>query len=192
MSTRNDTTLFGVPSKGPLKLTTGAPGTEFLHDVSRIISQATQTLLTGEHGLGGDSSALQYGPRLGSPLFHETLAKFLTEFYGEEVNNHCIVPTAGATHGLHLVASLFFRQNDVIFVEDPTYFIALNILRDDFGMKIVPIDCDEGGMVISDLKKKVKEHVTKTDISEKKPFRAMVYVIPTFHNPTSRIMPKDR
>ena len=46
--------------------------------------------------------------------------------------------TAGATQGLHLVATLMFNNNTPIFMEDPTYFIAVKVLREDFGMNIVP------------------------------------------------------
>ena len=46
--------------------------------------------------------------------------------------------TAGATHGLHLVATTILGPNAVVFIEDPTYFLAITMLRDDFGMKIVP------------------------------------------------------
>jgi len=46
--------------------------------------------------------------------------------------------TAGATQGLHLVATLMFNKNTPIFMEDPTYFIAVKVLREDLGMNIVP------------------------------------------------------
>lgn len=46
--------------------------------------------------------------------------------------------TAGATQGLHLVASVMFDKDTPVFMEDPTYFIAVKILREDFGMNIIP------------------------------------------------------
>jgi DNA-binding transcriptional MocR family regulator len=46
--------------------------------------------------------------------------------------------TAGATQGLHLVATVMFDKTTPVFVEDPTYFIAIKILREDFGMNIIP------------------------------------------------------
>ncbi len=58
------------------------------------------------------------------------------EIYSLDSEN--LVLTAGATHGLHLLASLFLRTGTPIFVEDPTYFLAFTMLRDDFGMNIVP------------------------------------------------------
>jgi len=46
--------------------------------------------------------------------------------------------TAGATQGLHLVASVMFDRNTPVFMEDPTYFIAVKMLREDFAMNIIP------------------------------------------------------
>ena len=46
--------------------------------------------------------------------------------------------SAGATQGLHLVATVMFDKTTPVFVEDPTYFIAIKILREDFGMNIIP------------------------------------------------------
>ncbi len=46
--------------------------------------------------------------------------------------------TAGATHGLHFVATTLLGSDAVVFIEDPTYFLAITMLRDDFGMKVVP------------------------------------------------------
>ena len=42
-----------------------------------------------------------------------------------------IIATAGATQGLHLIAHLLFLPGDIVFVEDPTYFLATKVfLRD--------------------------------------------------------------
>ena len=46
--------------------------------------------------------------------------------------------TLGATHGLHLVGSVMFSPGNIVFLEDPTYFIAIDILRDELGMDIEP------------------------------------------------------
>ena len=46
--------------------------------------------------------------------------------------------TAGATHGLHFVATTLLGSNATVFIEDPTYFLAITMLRDDFGMNVVP------------------------------------------------------
>ena len=51
--------------------------------------------------------------------------------------------TAGATQGLHLVSTVMFDKSTPVFMEDPSYFIALKMLKEDFGMNIIPsiTDC---------------------------------------------------
>ena len=46
--------------------------------------------------------------------------------------------TSGATSGLFLVASLMIPSQAIVFVKDPTYFIAIDILRDDIGFNVIP------------------------------------------------------
>jgi len=49
-----------------------------------------------------------------------------------------IVITSGATNGLAMACTHFFKSGDVVFVEDPSYFIAINMLKQDMGMKVIP------------------------------------------------------
>ena len=46
--------------------------------------------------------------------------------------------TSGASYGLMIVAALLFRKGTTVFVEDPTYFIAIDVLSSDMDMNIVP------------------------------------------------------
>ena len=46
--------------------------------------------------------------------------------------------TSGATHGLHLVASVLLPGGAPVFVEDPTYFIAIDIAKKDLGREVIP------------------------------------------------------
>ena len=43
--------------------------------------------------------------------------------------------TAGATQALHLISHLLFSEGDLVFVEDPTYFLAMKMFE-DAGLKI--------------------------------------------------------
>ena len=49
-----------------------------------------------------------------------------------------IIATAGATQGLNLLSHLLFTSGDLVFVEDPTYFVAIKMLQQDAGFKCVP------------------------------------------------------
>ena len=46
--------------------------------------------------------------------------------------------TAGATQGLHLVSTVMYDKSTPVFMEDPSYFIALKMIKEDFGMNIIP------------------------------------------------------
>ena len=44
--------------------------------------------------------------------------------------------TAGATQGLDLLSHMLFSEGDLVFVEDPTYFVAMKIFEDS-GKKVI-------------------------------------------------------
>ncbi len=43
--------------------------------------------------------------------------------------------------GLVMLSSLLFTSTDLVFVENPTYFVATKIIGQDFGMTMVPGMC---------------------------------------------------
>lgn len=47
-----------------------------------------------------------------------------------------IIATAGATQGLHVISHLLFSTGDIVFVENPTYFVATKIFLTDAGFKV--------------------------------------------------------
>ena len=49
-----------------------------------------------------------------------------------------LVVTGGASPGLAMLSSLYFSPGDMVFVEDPTYFVAQHTLQDDCGLVCVP------------------------------------------------------
>ena len=79
------------------------------------------------------------------------LSQFLSLQYDEVVAEDRLIQTCGATHGLHLAAStLLSSSNGVVFVEDPTYFIALDIFQ-DLKLKVVSFELGN----IDDLRSKI-------------------------------------
>ena len=49
-----------------------------------------------------------------------------------------LIASAGATHGLNMLTQLLFSPGDLIFVEDPTFFIATKMFQEDCKMITVP------------------------------------------------------
>lgn len=127
-----------------------------------------------------DNSFLQYGAEQGDGYFRIALANFLQQGYGFDVKPERLFVTSGISKALDLICTLFTRAGDTIFVEEPTYFLALRIFADHH-LNIVSIDTDENGLVIESLEEKLVEFRPK-----------FLYLIPTFHNPTGATMPQER
>jgi 2-aminoadipate transaminase len=127
-----------------------------------------------------DPAFLQYGLELGNGYFRQALAEFLSQGYGLPVDPATLLVTNGSSMGLHLVCSLFTRPGDVVFVEEPTYFLALRILA-DHALQIIPIQTDRDGLVIESLEEKLKSYHPK-----------FVYIIPAFQNPTGQTLSPQR
>ena len=123
---------------------------------------------------------LQYGTEQGSGFFRTALAQFLTDGYQVEMDPEHLMIAAGATHGLDLICTYFTSPGDTIFVEEPTYFLALRIFKDR-RLKVIGIPTDRKGPVIAELEKK---------LADVKP--AFFYTIPTFHNPSGTTMTVER
>lgn len=140
-----------------------------------MLRQAAQARLSQ-----GDNEFLQYGIEKGDGYFRFAFAKFLAKKYGFDVDIESLFVTAGISSGLDLLCKLFTKPNDVIFVEEPSYFFAFEIFA-DYQLKVVSIATDENGLVIDDLNLKLKEHNPK-----------FVYVIPTFQNPGGRTLTQAR
>lgn len=79
----------------------------------------------------GDRSFLQYGYEQGDLRFRTRLARFLSRGYAVEVSPDQLFVSGGVSQALDLVCSLFTRPGDLVFVEEPCYFLALRIFAED-------------------------------------------------------------
>ena len=122
---------------------------------------------------GNDAAFLAYGAEQGNGFFRAALAGFLSEHYRFAVEADQLFITAGASVGLDLLCTLFARPGDTIFVEEPSYFLALRIFADHH-LKIISLPMDADGLMVDGLQEKLTRH---------KP--VFIYTIPTFHNPSS-------
>jgi DNA-binding transcriptional MocR family regulator len=128
----------------------------------------------------GVTGYLQYGIEQGDGYFREALARFLTETHGIVARPERLFVTAGASQGLDLVCTLFVPPGSVVCVEEPSYFLALNILA-DHRLRVVSLPTDEHGLVVDGLEARLAELAP-----------AMLYLIPTFQNPTGATLPLGR
>ena len=131
--------------------------------------------------LGGDDAPfLAYGAEQGDGYFRTTLAAFLSEHYGMPVEPAQLFVAAGASMGLDLICTLFTRAGDTIFVEEPSFFLALRIFADHH-LNIVSLPMDADGLIPEAL----EEALTR-----QRP--VFLYSVPTFHNPTSVTLAAER
>jgi DNA-binding transcriptional MocR family regulator len=151
----------------------GDPGLDLLP--LNLLHSAAQNRLSQ-----GDNEFLQYGTEKGDGYFRSAFANFLSKKYNFTVDIESLFITSGISAGLDLLCTLFTKPEDTIFVEEPSYFLALKIFS-DHGLKVVAIQTDEHGLVIDDLILKLKESKPK-----------FVYVIPTFQNPGGRTLSQER
>ncbi|MGB0389305.1 MAG: PLP-dependent aminotransferase family protein [Ardenticatenaceae bacterium] len=166
------TTQANVPDD-VINLGLGLPGFSLLP--LEIMRQAAEHRLTQ-----GDSSLLQYGNEQGDGYFLLALADFLSEGYGVPVQADDLFVTGGNSQALDLICTVFSQPNDTVFVEEPTYFLALGIFA-DYNLNVVPLPTDENGLVIEALEEK---------LANQQP--AFLYTVPTFHNPTGITLSQSR
>jgi len=128
----------------------------------------------------GDPSFLQYGAEQGNGYFRMALAGFLGRGYSFPVDPDTLFVTNGISNALDLICAHFTRPGETIFVEEPTYFLALHIFA-DHDLCIVPIQTDGGGLVIEALEEKLAEFQPK-----------FLYTVPTFQNPGGHTLSEER
>ncbi|MGD8406494.1 MAG: PLP-dependent aminotransferase family protein, partial [Anaerolineales bacterium] len=127
-----------------------------------------------------DPNFLQYGTEQGDGYFRLALAEFLSRGYGIPVDFDDLFVTNGISNALDMICTHFTRPGDTIFVEEPTYFLALRIFE-DHDLRMVPIPTDENGLIVAALEEKLTEFQPK-----------FLYTIPTFQNPGGFTLPQDR
>jgi DNA-binding transcriptional MocR family regulator len=132
-----------------------------------IVREATAIRL-GE----GDASLLNYGYEQGDGYFRLELARFLQRSTHIPVTDDSLMVTAGASQALDLICTRFTKPGDIVFVEEPTYFLALRIFADHH-LQVVGLPIDEDGLIIEQLVSALKEQ-----------HPAILYTVPTFQNPS--------
>jgi DNA-binding transcriptional MocR family regulator len=134
---------------------------------------------------GFGSTMLEYGVNAGPPLLLNWLRKRLVELEGGEVASDQIIVTAGNSHALDLLITLFTQPGDVVLVESPTYHLAIRVLR-DHPVELVTAPADEDGIDVERLAALVQQLNR-----EGKRVRAL-YIVPTFNNPTGLSLSDER
>lgn len=168
--------IFGALGDPDLiSLGIGAPAKEALPvDILRQISN--DILRTDARGI----EALQYGPTAGVKDLQEIISRQLLAPKGVEADPDRILVTVGGMESITLTCELFIEPGDVILVEKPTFIHAVETFQ-MFEAKCIGVEMDDEGMIMEDAEKKIRKYNPK-----------MIYVIPTFQNPSGRTLSLER
>nr|CAB3219595.1 uncharacterized protein YER152C [Phallusia mammillata] len=170
----------GLLKEGHYNLQVGAPGSKDLAKIATYFEAATESLSKSDKRFG---ETLQYGTMPGDKFVCDEVAKFLSRQYGQTVQSGDLMITPGASMGLLILIRRFTNPDDNMFVENPTYPVFAKYVTADKFIKTVPIPMEKDGMDLKVLQEKL-EALPKKEVSKRWPFRALMYVIPTHHNPT--------
>ena len=122
--------------------------------------------------------ALQYGVSEGELELREQAARRVARDLPTDASQ--IRVTSGSQEGLFVVAQALLEPGDVVLVESPTYLAAVQAFS-VHGARMIGVDTDDDGVIPEALEEAIRTHHPR-----------MVYLIPTFQNPTGRTMPLER
>lgn len=169
----NVVTFDDAPPPGFINFGVGQPSADLLS--VDLIRAASERFLASAQPF-----ELNYGSRQGDVRYLAAVSDLLQSEYGQPAPADRLFLTAGNSQALDFVCDRFTKPGDTAFVEDPSYFLAFQILRDR-GLEVVGIPTDEAGMDIDQLERALGRH---------RP--SLVYTIPSYHNPTGRTMSRER
>ncbi|HEY7908381.1 MAG TPA: PLP-dependent aminotransferase family protein [Thermomicrobiales bacterium] len=129
--------------------------------------------------------ALQYGAAVGYAGLIDQLRTKLSRDNGVAAERENVLITAGASQAIDLVCSAMLNPGDVVLSEEPTWMGAVRIFK-AHNATCVGVPVDNEGMRLDILETRLREFKAK-GIQPK-----LIYVIPTFQNPTGVTTPLHR
>ncbi len=139
-----------------------------------VISDLAQKALA-QYG----TTLLQYGATDGFGPFRESAAAFLnTE--GVKCDASQVLPVQGGSQAFDLLLKALVDPGDVVLCESPTFLGAIQAMR-EYNAKLVSMPTDEHGVIVEAAEELIKKHHPK-----------LMYVIPTFQNPTGITLSLER
>ncbi|MGW3448222.1 aminotransferase-like domain-containing protein [Streptomyces sp. NPDC001076] len=123
--------------------------------------------------------ALQYSTTEGEPALRQRLAARISA-RGLPTEADDLLVTTGSQQALSLLASALIDPGDTILVESPCYLAALQVFG-LAGARVLPVPGDADGVDPAALEELIRAERPK-----------LLYLVPTFQNPTGRTVPADR
>ena len=99
---------------------------------------------------------------------------------GATVAPQGLIVTTGSQQGLDLVGKTMISPGDKVIVEAPTFLATIQCFR-LYGPKVIGVPIDAQGVQVDKLEAMIQQHKPK-----------LVYIIPTFGNPSGALLTKER
>jgi 2-aminoadipate transaminase len=163
--------LLGKP--GIISFAGGFPDAA-LFDVEGI-AEASQLALKHDAG-----AALQYGATEGYQPLRDALASMMQQRGAKHVTSEQLVVTTGSQQALDLLGKTMISPGDKVIVEGPTFLATIQCFR-LYGAQLISAPIDANGVKVDELERLIVEHRPK-----------MVYLIPTFGNPSGAMLSLER
>ena len=145
--------------------------------VGRLSAEITEGAIEGE--------PLQYGQNQGRLRLRELACDNIAAHPGEVRSNfdpEKLFIANGSQQALYLAAQTLCDRGDIILVEEPSYFVCLEMLK-GLGIRPVGIPCDPTGAILPDgLSTKLAE----LDAAGERERIKAIYLVSYFCNPSSR------
>lgn len=123
--------------------------------------------------------ALLHSPTEGVTAFREAICRHMVP-RGIRSSPEEVLVTSGSQQGLDLVARTLLSPGDVVVVEEPSYFGALEAFR-SARVRLLGVPADEDGM---------RTDLLEALLSRQRP--RLIYTLPTFQNPSGCVLSLPR
>ena len=141
--------------------------------------------LAPDPGAQRGAAALSYGGPLGHEPLREEVARFFARDQEPAIGADHFVLANGAAGAIDLACSALLNPDDVVVTEVPAFSGSLRTIR-GHGARLVGVPMDAHGMCIDRLDAALQRLAAAGTPAK------LVYVSPTFHNPTGITMPVAR
>lgn len=115
----------------------------------------------------------------GLPALREALADRMTDL-GAPTSPDQVMITTGAQQAVNLAAQMLVGRGDEVVIESPSFSGTLDVIRTQ-GARLSVVPVDDGGVDVRGVARAM---------AERNP--AMVYLMPSFHNPTGALLAANR
>ncbi|MCC6546242.1 PLP-dependent aminotransferase family protein [Candidatus Sumerlaeota bacterium] len=157
-------------------------------DTKTLPNDLTRGAINRLFDKGDDAkNALQYGLTAGLKDLRLALAARLEKQGIPDVDPDCIVISNGGQQGLYTITEVLCDVGDVVLVEDPTYFVYMDVLK-SAGAHTLGINTDEEGVIPSALEERFEE-LHREGLRDR---LRILYVMSYYANPKGSNMSTER